>query len=74
MTTYDRIIEYGKKEGILEGMLKGKREEKMEGKMETQKEIVLNSSKQGLPLSLIANITNLTEDEVSKILSNHAKD
>ena len=65
MTTYEKIIQYGKKEGKIEG--------KIEGKTETQKEIVLRSSDQGLPLPLIANITNLTEEEVNKILIKHKK-
>ena len=65
MTTYEKIAQKMKSEGKIEG--------KLEGKIETQKEIVLKSIEQGLSIPLIANITNLTEGEVSKILSAYGK-
>ena len=57
MTTYDKIAQKMKLEG------------KLEGKMET----VLRSQEQGLSIPLIANITNLIEEEVKKILVEHGK-
>lgn len=42
---------------------------KLKGKIET----VLRSHEQGLSITLIANITNLTEEEVKKILVEHGK-
>ena len=69
MTTYEKIAQKMKSEGKIEGKIEGK----LEGKIETQKEIVLKSIEQGLSIPLIANITNLTEGEVSKILSAYGK-
>ena len=43
------------------------------GKIEGKIEVVINSFNNGINISLIANITNLTEDEVLKILTDNGK-
>gem|GEM_PF-1428861 len=57
MTTYAKL----KQEGIQKG--------KIEGKIE----VVLRSHDSGLSVSLIANITGLGEEEVTRILKDHGK-
>ena len=57
MTTYDKIAQ----------------KMKLEGELRNQKETVLRSKEQGLSIPLIANITNLTEEEVKKILVEQGK-
>ncbi len=57
MTTYNQIIQKGKTEGKIEGKI----------------EVVLNASQQGLPIDIIANITNLDVKEVENILKEHRK-
>jgi len=65
MTTYAKL----KQEGKIEGKIEGRKEGKIEGKIE----VVLKSYESGLSISLIANITGLTEEEVYKILKEHGK-
>lgn len=55
MTTLDRLVEKGK----------------IEGRMEEKVEVVLKSFSNGLSISLISNITSLSEGEVEKILKEH---
>ncbi|MBK9257473.1 MAG: Rpn family recombination-promoting nuclease/putative transposase [Saprospiraceae bacterium] len=57
MTTYTRIKEEGK----------------IEGKIESKIEVILNGFDEGLNISLLANITHLSEDEVINILRTHKK-
>ena len=52
-----------------EGKLEGKIEGKIEGKMEAKKETAINARKQGLPLDVIAAITQLSEEELNAIFS-----
>lgn len=65
MTTYDWI----KKEGEEIGIKKGK----LEGKLEKETEVVLKGHDKGLSITMLANITNLSEAEVKKIITGHQK-
>jgi predicted transposase/invertase (TIGR01784 family) len=58
----------GKIEGKAEGKAEGKIEGKIEGKAEGLAEVVLRSANAGLPAEMIANITGLTQDEITAIL------
>ena len=53
------------------GEAKGKAKGKIEGKIEGKVEVILNSLANNLPIDLIANITNLTEEEVELIIKKH---
>ena len=61
MTTYDLITNRARKEGIEEGIEKGK--------IET----ILNAFYKGHPISLIADITGMTIEEVTRILKEHGR-
>ncbi|MBK8621512.1 MAG: Rpn family recombination-promoting nuclease/putative transposase [Saprospiraceae bacterium] len=61
MTTYSWI----KEEGKLEGKLEGKTEEKIG--------VILKGFDKGLTISILAGITDLTEEDVQKILINYRK-
>jgi predicted transposase YdaD len=63
MTTYTWMKEEGKLEGKLEGRL--------EGKLQKEIEVILKGYDENLKISVLANITNLTEDAVIKILKEH---
>ncbi|MEM9723268.1 MAG: hypothetical protein AAGA10_28625 [Bacteroidota bacterium] len=52
MTTYQQIIQKGKIEG------------RIEGKIENQNLMITNAFSKGLELSLISEITGLTEEEL----------
>jgi predicted transposase/invertase (TIGR01784 family) len=89
MTTYDLIttrarkegfekgietgIEKGIAKGIEKGIEKGKIEGKLEGKIEGKIETILNAHVKGLDLALIANITAMSEEEVTRILKEHGR-
>ena len=60
MSTYEAIKQEGIEKGEQIGIQKGKNEEKVK--------VVVNSFKNGIDISLIANITNLSEDKVIMIL------
>jgi len=64
MTTYTWMKEEGKAEGKLEGKLEGR----LEGKLQKEIEVILKGYDESLKISVLANITNLTEDAVIKIL------
>jgi predicted transposase YdaD len=64
----EKGIEKGKLEGILEGELKGKLEGKMEGKMEQTKAFILNGHANGLEIPMLANITQISEAEVLRMI------
>jgi len=57
MTTYAQLKQEGRQEGI----------------QKKEIEVVLKSHDNGLSVSLIANITGLGEEEVTKILKDHGK-
>ena len=65
MTTYSKIKEEGRQEGRQEGILKGEHKKQIE--------VVLNCFDNKLPIPLIANITQLSEDDVIKILREYNK-
>ena len=65
MTTYSRLLEKGEKIGIQKGEQIGIQKGKIE--------VVLNCSDQGMEISMISNITGLTNDEVLKILKEHGR-
>jgi predicted transposase YdaD len=67
MTTYTWMKEEGKAEGKLEGKLEGR----LEGKLQKEIEVILKGYDESLKISVLANITNLTEDAVIKILKEH---
>jgi hypothetical protein len=46
---------------------------KQEGKIEEQTKFILNGSDNNICVSLLANVTQLTEDEVLSILRKHNK-
>ncbi|MFZ1751795.1 MAG: Rpn family recombination-promoting nuclease/putative transposase [Saprospiraceae bacterium] len=69
MTTYERIALRNKKEGQKEGKIEGEQIGIIKGKIE----VVLNCFAQGIDVSMITNITGLTEDKVKKILKEHEK-
>jgi len=61
MTTYAQLKQEGRQEGEQIGIQK------------KEIEVVLKSRDSGLSISLIANITGLGEEEVTKILKDHGK-
>ena len=65
MSAYDQLIAKGKAEGKLEG--------KAEGIAEGKAEVVINSFKNGISISMISNITGLTIKEVEEILTGNKK-
>ncbi|MGB4960579.1 MAG: hypothetical protein WBO36_13950, partial [Saprospiraceae bacterium] len=65
MTTYERITQRSKKEGIIEGEQIGIQKEKIK--------VVLNCFDQNIAIAMITNINGLSEDEVIKILKEHGK-
>jgi len=69
MTLYESITSKSKLEGKLEGILEGKIEGKIEGKLE----VLLNGYDNGLTISILANITGFSEDQVISVLKDHKK-
>jgi predicted transposase/invertase (TIGR01784 family) len=67
MSTYEAI----KQEGIEKGEQIGIQKGEQIGIQKKEVEVVLNSFKNGIEISLIANITNLSENEVTEILKKH---
>ncbi len=73
----DTYFEEGKLEGRLEGRLEGKLEGKLEGiqegeikgKIEGKSEVAINARKQGLPMDVIMAITQLSEEELTRIFA-----
>jgi len=58
MTTYQQLIQKGKMEGKIEG--------KMEGNVEKENLVITNAFQKGLEISLIAELTGLSEEMVTK--------
>ena len=67
MSTYEAI----KQEGIEKGEQIGIQKGEQIGIQKKEVEVVLNSFNNGIEISLIANITNLSENEVTEILKKH---
>ena len=61
------------KDVIETAIQKGKSNGKIEGKIEEKIEVVLCCFDDKLPMSQIARITRLSEDEVIRILKDHGK-
>jgi predicted transposase/invertase (TIGR01784 family) len=61
------------KESVMTTYAKLKEEGRQEGELKNRIQIVLNSFENDLSVSLIANITKLTENEVQSILKEHGK-
>ena len=69
MTTYTKLKEEGRKEGIEEGIDVGRKE----GELNKLIQVVLNSFDNNITIPLIANITQLSEEEVVAILKQHGR-
>ena len=61
-------VKQGIKQGIKQGMKRGKEEGKKEGIREKQKEVVMNMRKRKMSIEEIAEIVNLSMEEVEKII------
>ena len=59
--------DYFKEEGRQEGWKKGQQEGRLEGRQERDKEVVLNMLQKKLDISVIAEITGLSEAEIKKL-------
>ena len=61
----------GRKEGLIEGrkegLAEGRKEGLVEGRKESTIQIAQNMKKEGLSVSLIAKMTGLSEEEVSRL-------
>jgi predicted transposase YdaD len=68
MNLYDSWILEGTIDGRIEGKIEGMIEGRTEGMIETDESFVSNSHKLGISISMIANITQLSEDKVLEIL------
>jgi predicted transposase/invertase (TIGR01784 family) len=69
MTLYESLMS----EGVIKGEIKGRAEGREEGKLDGKIEVILNGFDKGHSISLLANITNFTEDEVRNILKEHER-
>ena len=58
----------GKIKGKIEGEIKGKIEGEIKGVLKAHRQTVINGFKNGLEIKMLSNITQLTEEEVIKIL------
>ena len=66
---FEGIMAAAKEEGELRGIEKGKLEGELEGKLEGKLEIAKNMLNKGLELSLIKEITGLSEQEIQALKS-----
>ena len=69
MTTYTWM----KEEGIQEGLQKGRQEGILEGIKGEKTKVILKGFEEGLTIKILANITNLTEQQVQQILTENYK-
>ena len=60
--------EMGLREGLEKGLAEGRKEGLTEGRAENRNEMIINFNKNNVPIDVIARSTNLTIDEVKKIL------
>ena len=73
MTLYESLISEGVIKGKAEGREEGKAEGREEGRLDGKIEVILNGFDKGHSISLLANITNFTEEEVRRILKEHMR-
>jgi predicted transposase/invertase (TIGR01784 family) len=64
----DEGLAEGEAKGKAEGRTEGKAEGRAEGKTETLEQVITNSHRTGIPAETIATITNLTVEQVLKII------
>ena len=57
-------------ENYYDGKCEGREEGEKKGRLENQKEVVINFFKNGVSKDIIAKSTNLSVDEVEKIINN----
>ena len=60
-------VKEGRAQGIAEGREEGKAQGIVEGRAEAIEMIAINCKHQGLPIEMIARITGLTEEQISKM-------
>ena len=60
-----------KMEGIQEGIRRGKKEGRQEGRQEGRREVILNMLKKRFDISIISEVTGLSEEEIDKIKNSH---
>ncbi len=63
----------GEQKGMLAGMQKGKLEGKEEGRQEKERQVIANMFQKNLNVSLIADVTGLSEKEIKKLQKNTRK-
>lgn len=63
-TAFDEGKEQGREEGKIEGLIEGK----IEGKKEGLREVIRKGAGAGVDVKTLANLTGLSEDEVSRII------
>ncbi|QQS27408.1 MAG: Rpn family recombination-promoting nuclease/putative transposase [Sphingobacteriales bacterium] len=63
-TAFDEGKEQGREEGKIEGLIEGK----IEGKKEGLREVIRKGTGAGVDVKTLANLTGLSEDEVSRII------
>jgi predicted transposase/invertase (TIGR01784 family) len=66
-------IAQGRQEGREEGRQEGREEGELIGIVKEKTAVILNGYDNGIPILMLANITQLTEDEVTIILKEHGK-
>ena len=75
MSAYEALIEEGYQKGIEKGIKKGIRKGykkgKEEGEYEKSIKVILNGHKAGVPINILALLTNLPEEEVKRIIKEH---
>jgi len=71
MTLYESLISEGVIKGEIKGRAEGREEGREEGRLDGKIEVILNGFDKGHSISLLANITDFTEDEVRRILKDH---
>jgi predicted transposase YdaD len=73
MTTYARIVKENQQIGEQIGIQKGEQIGIQIGATKKINEFVLSSHENGIAISLIANITKLSEEDIMKILKENGK-
>lgn len=64
----EKGLQKGIKKGIKKGMEKGMEKGIEKGIEQTKVEVILNAQKKGLPITLIAELVNISEEEIKQIL------
>ena len=77
MSTYEQILERGRKEGRVEGREEGRVEGREEGreeeKINQQTKTILNGYEEGASISFLAKLLEVPESLVMEILKKHGK-